>query len=907
MPYTRKTQRTISFTHASSSASTSTSKTQSSSSSSSSHISSLLQKFEPFQSPPVPTDKSAQSYFLSGYSNLAGFSAKPSLDSSKVSVPNGAIPSVVRPVIINPLSTSSISSYDRGNFATLAELKSSYSDEAINLINQKYLGAGTPQGLLHRLSTQLTTRSSPRLTQEEVDFTISHFPTMYTPLFKGESLNTISPELNPEAHPGAPWFIPGVTVNTEDIASIGAAFATKYIDVLKTEGVSSLIKYSESPDHRHEFVAMLCPKLDVYERAEYFEKVRPFFVFPLSLRFLFTAITDKIFPAIQNFSENPRSCSAFRFTWTSGGAQILLDWISDTTIPGTHFLFWGDDAIYKIVGKDNSVAIFMPDISGMDMHVDDQSILLYYLFLLSTTVQDKSLITLDLATNLEKVKKFLSQSSLDVTWFNVIQFYYQYIKKHNVLTYKSLLFSKMKGVSSGINGTTWIDFMASSRLGCKAEKMTILDTIDPRSLTKWYKEFEEISLLLNLPLKASTLKFQLTNKIHPISNGEVSSVGEILPEDTLIGLKFLGSELKLFTHQAKFTKSGKDITYLVPSNTPIDAAVSSVYTVFQGEGASLRTAKSLAALFGMGFTHFANPDAYDYLAKAYNKKIEQGGNPNVIPDEQPELVDYPLEDCIGCMEYPLKEYFASYYAPPDVRDELIKPDLIKGLKPIGSNGSIGIETTDDVIDLTPNIINDSGSSNLENKEDSDITDIIDTTVTTSTTHVPPNTPVSYPTLVPPSVAAQLEKFHVARPTLAKPKMKLPQLPDRTGGVPGKVPFDIEYRKFKAAEYKKKSREKYLQRIENDQKVKNLLQSYETPDKNYQSTIREEVEGYFDVVAELYEDELAARTLRKEILDEEEEERRYMEYLENNSNAAEKEYFEEVDAALGLRGANALGD
>jgi len=125
------------------------------------------------------------------------------------------------------------------------------------------------------------------------------------------------------------------------------------------------------------FLVQLKNKLDLYEYAGTKDSVRPYFVFPYHLVWLFAAVWQNVSRCMVGFSDDVRTFNMHGFRWQRGGAQRLYDWIlSVSDEDGLHCKAYSDDNLWVWVvrGPDGrrSVYILTPDYVKMDnsLHED---------------------------------------------------------------------------------------------------------------------------------------------------------------------------------------------------------------------------------------------------------------------------------------------------------------------------------------------------------------------------------------------------------------------------------------------------------------------------------------------------------------------------------------------------------
>jgi len=122
-----------------------------------------------------------------------------------------------------------------------------------------------------------------------------------------------------------------------------------------------------------EFATFVMAKLDRYEIADWGEKIRPYYASNGGKAFCSSAVLQPYSHALKGFWEDPKSCNAHGFSWNSGGAQRLYEWILDkyqNAPPGVYAIGYSDDGLWiivEMVGTTRVVIIADLDIKHCDM------------------------------------------------------------------------------------------------------------------------------------------------------------------------------------------------------------------------------------------------------------------------------------------------------------------------------------------------------------------------------------------------------------------------------------------------------------------------------------------------------------------------------------------------------------
>nr|UHS71745.1 MAG: RNA-dependent RNA polymerase [Permutotetraviridae sp.] len=360
-----------------------------------------------------------------------------------------------------------------------------------------YYGGGTFRGLLERLRTghglASEIRPDPSVSADEFKFICSVLPCDRSklPNLKGRPPTEVQIAINYLAHAGAPWFDPKVRVYDviEEIAD-----QAQQLYNLAAESYEGLKRYLEK-DHPERGLVILKNKRELSKRDKAFTKVRPYYVLPGGLRYLFTCLLEPFSDAQQNYwqkgvtasvsSEYDKlpSISAFRFSWLHGGAKRILQFVEDCkdSGPGLYILTFGDDQFWVIVCKNGEVCISTPDIIAMDMSLGKNTCLCF-------------------------TKKLLydMQDHIDEVWKRIGILQGQYVFRHPTLVHHAIVMQKDGGVSSGVNGTTHVDMVGSARIAYRA-KGVLSECKDSNDATvKLKKTFEIVERELGMRVKPGT-------------------------------------------------------------------------------------------------------------------------------------------------------------------------------------------------------------------------------------------------------------------------------------------------------------------------------------------------------------------------------------------------------------------
>lgn len=256
-------------------------------------------------------------------------------------------------------------------------------NEIFNLIDSWTSTNCTIMTALTRLGAQMPLRA-PVVKYDDVMFNwvMNHLP------MKKISERVVSPDFSrsdvfdiiPSADAGMPFMATKKDAKCGDVDVYKRAIelARKYMvmlsspDALDTGG--EFKEYMRS--NRLEFAFILKRKFERIKREDFHKKVRSYFVAPYALKLLFKWVSFYVREQSLSFLDNPQSSSAYRFSWSNGGATNLVRWIKmwvkeavDTGLLVFRAVCFGDDQLWVFCYGDGCVDISCPDFAAMDMHV----------------------------------------------------------------------------------------------------------------------------------------------------------------------------------------------------------------------------------------------------------------------------------------------------------------------------------------------------------------------------------------------------------------------------------------------------------------------------------------------------------------------------------------------------------
>lgn len=603
-------------------------------------------------------------------------------------------PSTTSPVVTNFMMSFVTSGIDGTANAALILDKGVTTERATAVrqwVNSRYVGQGSAAALFVRIKKQTPAKPRKPHSNHILQRVLLTVPVAAgTNLSDANDVSQLDVLMNWNAHPGAPYFLGGVKLG--DVADKEILRANQYLEILKKKGVTGLFKhfFDPSTSHRHYATAILAPKLDVYERSEYFTKTRPFYVFPGALRILFSCFTDMIKNHLTPFSKDPNAISAVGFSWAAGGATQITTWMNKKRSPGLKLLAWGDDHILQITAKDGSSFVLCPDVSGMDMKLQSPEFDLFRYWIVSQiTGEHLTMGDLDDPTQQKKMAAYMTKhkNQLGIGWYRTIHFFTEYLARTPVLGPKQFCFDKTVGLPSGINFTTILDIIASATMEAVLQTLPPPDSSELGEVKRYLEAVVASMDDLGFPYKPDTMSYQTVRSaggkrlahptLHTDPLGRHSS--RKLHATERLALTFLGMSIGTFTFVPEYVRDGTPLSIEVPTMDPIRVMGLTVLCTAKGKGEE-RFPSIVSGLVGRGFLVTHDTMAFDYLANLYNLHISMGHYPSRQATIPVGMEDVDLEPGLKAAEYPSREWFAMVYAGTKEKTLLhdIKPPPSRG-------------------------------------------------------------------------------------------------------------------------------------------------------------------------------------------------------------------------------------
>jgi hypothetical protein len=630
-------------------------------------------KYPIFAPPKLPAKLVAGEAIRASLTALSGFKAMDAINAS--TVPKRFLPDGYSvPTVINPLLSFTTNKYDGFSWSQLflnRDLSPDFVERASERAREQYCGSGCVVGLVARMKSQLPAphRRAGPVTQAEFEYVKSILPHMSHPQLSGEgaTLQNLNPTLNPDAHPGAPYFKGGVKVR--DVFKDEFPRAASYMKILNDEGAGALLTHLNLQKNLPYAVMMLSAKTDIYDRKDFLTKTRPFGITPCALRIIFACITSAFKDTEHNFQSDPDSISAMGFSWTNGGAEKLLGWCKTVRKTGFKALSWGDDQILQITCKDGSAFLLCPDVSGMDMKLQGPTFDLFQAWLLDhfhkNPLPYKDYFT---AAGLGHMME-QDGATIDELWTSVILFYVAYVKAHPLLTYKHYLFQQSCGLLSGINGTTLFDMIASGRLHYQIKSVPVPDNLE--GVKQYTDAVFEAAIASGFPLKKESMGVQVIREKgehahYLLENGKKT----FLPDEEAMALPFLGMRLQYKQVDPAHVVGQEPLYILCPYLDPVDVVSHCVLRTPQAKDAEEKAGKQMESLLGMGLMAGANDQAYTYLAGCFNIRTAMKQRATFAMERIHPTMDYDLSQFSNLSEYPPQAYFLKIFATAEDRAKI---------------------------------------------------------------------------------------------------------------------------------------------------------------------------------------------------------------------------------------------
>lgn len=323
-----------------------------------------------------------------------------------------------------------------------------------------YIGSsGSLSGLLTRLSTGMLDAPRVRLDIKRCVLYASKV-LKYKPVevdFEGKSLPEVFEQvsddvpINFSSNAGVPYF---KKIGADDTLTDGVSVASELINAMAEGKFNELVTVK-----RPAWMATLIKnKQDYYQISRLGDKIRPYFVYPLHERLIYSCLQAKI-KAIR-FDEEPEgdSGSMVGFSWNYGGGDRLYSWIIHKVSlgPGFYPLFYGDDQLWVIVTIWGDTYICTPDFSHMDLSLSkDFGVVAYKMWRKAFT-------------------------KLDKTWDSFLKMNCSRAFSRQVIIDGAMTYFFDHGLGSGVPGTTKFDEVAAASVNgyVKMSYQEVLHEID---------------------------------------------------------------------------------------------------------------------------------------------------------------------------------------------------------------------------------------------------------------------------------------------------------------------------------------------------------------------------------------------------------------------------------------------
>nr|UHS71773.1 MAG: RNA-dependent RNA polymerase [Permutotetraviridae sp.] len=257
--------------------------------------------------------------------------------------------------------------------------------------------------------------------------------------FRGKSvvdmIDIVEPRLkfNLRSNAGVPYY---KTISVPGVFKSGLDNATMVLNSIADGSFNALVRKRPSL-----LAVLLKNKQDFYEISKLRNKIRPYFVYPLHERLLYSLLQTGLKGELFTKDLYGPSGSAIGFSWNYGGGDRLYAWIVAQTEkgPGFYPAFYGDDQLWVVVLPGGGVYIFTPDFSHMDMSLSSSYGKIAY-----------------------AMWKPAFGENLDNTWDAALRLNCTRAFNRTVVVDGALTFQFKHGLASGIPGTSKFDEVASA-------------------------------------------------------------------------------------------------------------------------------------------------------------------------------------------------------------------------------------------------------------------------------------------------------------------------------------------------------------------------------------------------------------------------------------------------------------
>jgi hypothetical protein len=487
--------------------------------------------------------------------------------------------------------------------------------------------SGSMDGLLTRINVGLS--EAPRVSldvQRCVNWAASvleykRVEMTYDGKSLAEVLGEVSGDLtfNPNSSAGVPYY-----GKLKDIGVMKSAVevGTDILNALARGDFNKLVT-----EERPSLMAVLLRnKQDYYDLAKLNSKIRPYFVYPLHERLLYSAMQCQL-KAVR-FDESDSSGSAVGFSWNYGGGDRLYAWIMRQAGKGTGFYpcFYGDDQLWVVVTGWGQVFVYTPDFSHMDLSLCSQWGQVAY-----------------------RMWRPIFRN-LDKTWESVLKLNCKRAFVKQVIIDGALCFQFKHGLGSGVPGTTKFDEVASAAVNgyvkeMYEERMSAMHSVD------------DLAEFMTRVAGDVRTKFGLIFK-----EGSLTPY-PFIPEQSAYEFVFLGQSLVRI--------AGRDRRHYIPKPQLTKLMVSattykkSYKSPMLRQKASMHKYRSLYAGGGYLYPIFAGR-----LAALFDSMEKRGLRPLIMEDEEfasesegSIFMDIPFQD--GDASWPTSEWCMNLFLPPD--------------------------------------------------------------------------------------------------------------------------------------------------------------------------------------------------------------------------------------------------
>jgi hypothetical protein len=410
----------------------------------------------------------------------------------------------------------------------------------------------------------------------------------------------------------------------------------KYMVLLSHERAMDA-SYSDSfvnymKDNPLEFLYIFKRKFERIKRENFHKKVRTYFVAPYALKMLFKWVSFYIRGQSQNFIENIESASAYKFSWSHGGADKIMHMIFrsrtesfDTGKLVFKAICFGDDQLWVFTFPSGHIDVCAPDFVSMDTHVNNV-----------VGIQEIA----------RHVRSFETEPSQ--LYQNVCKLLAKQAFIVRAVLNGSIIVNKLYGLNSGIPLTTQLDIHASVLSHKVVESQVKMLNVGKTNFKPflWTPQFTNDFLNSLSDLIPSRVGLRFKEGTLTVQTYLPASTGSLL-------LKFLGCKIKFSADNDSYYPEPDDlemcwVSLALPSS-PI--------------GSKAAMGLTMARIYGLLMSGYCLNHSFDTCARELFEYIKKQGGILVIPPVDEFVMNkFDIQKFIELHPYPpSKEEIIRFY------------------------------------------------------------------------------------------------------------------------------------------------------------------------------------------------------------------------------------------------------